>query len=74
MFNDFNCNRYIIIASDSNRRIWAYGTERGRPFNSEESAQRRARKMGKIIPGKDFLVVPLGTLNLKPAMEVSVNG
>jgi hypothetical protein len=58
--------KYIIIANDCNHRIWAYGSPtNNRPFTSEQAAERRKRKMERLIPGRDFLVVPLSEVNLE---------
>lgn len=65
--------RYIIIANDSNNRIWAYGSPKtNQPFKSEEAAERRKKEMEKLIGNsRDFLVIPLSDM---PIGEVRRNG
>jgi len=65
-------DKFIIIASDSNRRIWAYGSPRtNRPFKTEEAAERRKRQMEKVIGNsRDLLVIPISD----QLSEVRTNG
>lgn len=54
--------RYIIIASDSNLNLWAYGTPtNNRPFTSEDAAIRRKKQMERLSMGTglSFVVLPL---------------
>ena len=51
---------YVIIASNSNLQMWAYGTQKaGRVFSTWQGADVMKRKLEKKVPGIDFLVVDL---------------
>jgi len=54
--------RYVILGSNSARKVQVFGTRTGQPFGSEASAERYARKLDRQSPSIDFLVLPISEL------------
>lgn len=51
---------FIILASNSNHQVQAFGTPTGKTFQTESAAERTKRKLEKQnSPGIDWLVLPI---------------
>lgn len=54
---------FIVLASNptsSSRKVSAIGTETGRTFKSERSAEKMKETLEKLHPNLYFLVLPIG--------------
>jgi hypothetical protein len=50
---------FVILASNSSRKVAVVGTATGRTFKSEAAAERKVRSLRQALPGVDFLVLPI---------------
>lgn len=50
---------YIVLGNNSANQVQAFGTRAGKPFRTEQAAERAARKLDKSHPRLDFIVLPL---------------
>jgi hypothetical protein len=55
-------DRFVILANDSMNRVSLFGTPTGRPFTSEEQANRWKKKMDPKVLNLDLLVLPINTM------------
>jgi hypothetical protein len=51
--------QYIILGSDDSHKVQAFGSMTGRPFISEHEADKAKRKLERLHPRLDWLVLPL---------------
>lgn len=51
---------YVILASNSNRGVYAFGSPKlGKAFSSEANANAEKKSLEARFPGMDFLVLEL---------------
>lgn len=56
---DAEVTSWIVLSSNSSHQVQAFGTTTGKTFQSEQAAERHARRMGREYPHLDFLVLPV---------------
>lgn len=50
---------YVLLASNSFNNVQCFGSDTGRVFRSERSAETMKRKLEKLYPRLDWLVLPI---------------
>lgn len=50
---------YIVLASNSGRKVVAFGNRDHQPFNNEKEVERAAARLAKKFPSADLLVLPV---------------